>query len=434
MSNKCESCRPAVSRRSFMRFSLAGAGGVAASIYGSELFPQETKTGDDNPFHIKKRTGKGAKAMIFLWMGGGPTQYETFDPKPGAQNGGPTKAVETPVRGMYLAENLSALAKQGKHFSIIRSVMTMEGAHERGTSLMHTGMAPIPGQDFAPTGTIISYEHGKKEFPLPHFICIDPPLIPQCAHLGDEYLPFRIKSLEEPIPNLRSSVDRKRDQERAALLLEQSKEWDSKRQVREVRKIESAYVKSEEVMNTNLIKSFDYRSEPEAVKSLYQKGGRFGMNCLVARKLVENGVSFVEIGMGGWDTHNDNFNSVSRKCKELDPAMAALIKDLADRDMLKDVMVVWAGEFGRTPSINGGNGRDHYPNGFSVMVAGGLLQGGRVHGDTGPNGNSCAKPVPTANLFATIYSSMGLDPSKKYTINGRKVTYAYNGTPVRDLF
>jgi hypothetical protein len=428
----CDKCHPGFSRRSFLRFSLGAA--AAGSIPGYSALAQQTVA------EKAKQIGasKGAKSIIMLWMGGGPTQLDTWDAKPGTKNGGETKAIDTGT-GAKFNDLLPICASQAKHMSVIRSMMTNEGAHERGTSLMHLGIQAVQAVPIAPLGTIVSYEKGDKKFPLPHFIAIDPPLIPQSAVFGDDYLPFRLNNADNPIPNLRRNVGADRDKARAALLLDQNKDWDGKRQQAEVRKVENGYVKSEDVMNTPLLKAFNYNEEPAELRKAY--GDRFGINCLLARRLVQNGVSFVEIGMGGWDTHNDNFNAMKRMLPTLDKGMGTLIKDLAEKDMLKDTLVFWAGEFGRTPMVNGGNGRDHHANGFSVVLAGGRLAGGRVYGDTGSDGGGCSKPVQMHNLYATILAACGIDPNRKYEAEGRMVKYASNngnaqtsGIPIKELF
>jgi hypothetical protein len=428
----CGTCHPGFSRRSFLRFSL---GAAAASAVPGYAAAQQTVAGK----RPEQSKGKGAKSVIMLWMGGGPTQLDTWDPKPGQKNGGETKAIDTTIPRVQFNELLPICASQAKHMSVIRSMATREGAHERGTSLMHLGINAVQAVPIAPLGTIVSYEKGEKDFPLPHFIAMDPPLIPQSAVFGEDYLPFRLNNADNPIPNLRRNVGADRDKLRASLLLEQNKDWDSKRLQSEVRKVEAAYVKSEDVMNTPLLKAFNYNEEPAELRKAY--GQRFGVNCLLARRLVQAGVSFVEIGMGGWDTHNDNFNAMGRMLPTLDAGMGTLIKDLAEKDMLKDTLVIWAGEFGRTPSVNAGRGRDHHANGFSVVLAGGALAGGRVYGDTGANGEGCSKPVPMHNLFATMLAACGIDPNKKYEAEGRKVKYASNngnastsGTPIKELF
>lgn len=417
---KCEKCVPAFSRRHFLRFSLGTGAGLAAASLPQMAQAQQTVA--------KQSSGKGAKAVIMLWMGGGPTQYETFDPKPKA----PFKPIDTSAPGVKFSELLPICASQAKHMAVIRSMATHEGVHERGTSLMHIGVAPIQGIEIAPMGTVVSYEKGDKQFPLPHFIAIDPPLIPQSTALGEDYMPFRLNNADNPIPNVRRSVDANRDKERAKLLLDQNKEWAAKRQQKEVSKVEAAYVKSEDIMNTPLLKAFNYREEPAELIKEY--GGRFGINCLLARRLVQAGVSFVEIGLGGWDMHDDVAGGCKRLVPEVDRGLGTLIKDLAEKDMLKETLVLWCGEFGRTPDINGGQGRDHWANGFSVVLAGGGIQGGRVHGDTGPNGAACNKPVSIYDLFATIYYACGIDPRKKYEYDGRKLPYVKGGKPLMSLF
>ena len=421
---KCEKCTPAFDRRHFLRFSLGAGAGLAAASLPHSVLAQQTVA--------KQAAGAGAKSVIMFWMGGGPTQYETFDPKPGQKNGGTYKAIDTTIPGVKFSELMPECAKAAKHMSVIRSMATHEGAHERGTSLMHIGMTPIQGLDIPSTGTVISYEKGAKDFPLPHFVAIDPPLIPQSSVFGEDYLPFRLNNADNPIPNLRRNVNADRDKARAALLLEQNKEWAAKRQQREIEKVEKAYVKSEDVMNTPLLKAFNYSEEPAALKQRY--GGRLGTNALLARRLVQAGCSFVEIGYGGWDMHNDVAGGCKGRVPELDKAMGTLIQDLAEKDMLKETLVLWMGEFGRTPDINGGQGRDHWANGFSVVMAGGGLGAGRVHGDTGPNGAACIKPVSIRDLFATIYKACGINWEKKYDTEGRLIKYATSAKPIPTFF
>lgn len=421
----CTSCVPAFDRRSFLRFSLGAGAGLAAAQQPFSALAQQTVA--------KQASGRTAKSIIFLWMGGGPSQLDTWDPKPGRKTGGEFKAIDTSAKGVQISEHLPITAQQMKNAALIRTLTSSEGAHERGTYLMHTGMSIIPGQDFATLGMVVSYERGAKDFPLPHYIAMDPPAIPQSDVFGEDYTPFRISNAENPIPNIRRSIDASRDKDRAALLFEQDAEWDKRRQQKEVEKVHNAYVKSEDVMNTPLLKAFDYRSEPDALKKEY--GGRFGTNCLLARRLVEAGCSFVEIGMGGWDTHADNFGALKRMMPDLDAGMGTLLKDLAQKNLLKETMVVWAGEFGRTPDINAGKGRDHWTKCYSVMLAGGGIQGGRVVGNTGPDGYEISgKPAPVANFFASVFKACGIDPDRKYDLNGRKVKYAYNGTPLAELF
>jgi hypothetical protein len=419
----CETCVPGFSRRHFLRFSLGGGAGLAAARLPHALMAQETKA--------RQAAGPAAKSVILLWMGGGPSQLDSFDPKPGRPNGGEFKAIDTTAKGMQFSELLPTLASQGKHLSVLRTVFTGEGAHERGQFVMHTGMAPVPGLEIAAAGTVVSYEKGPKEFPLPHFIALDPPVMPQSTVFGEDYLPYAVANIDNPLPNLRRNVDATRDKDRIDLLFEGGKEWDKRHRQKPVAKLESAYEKSENVMNTPLLKAFDYREEPEALRKQFE--GRFATHCLLARRLVQAGCSFVEIGLGGWDTHYQNWKLLRGLLPQLDRGMGNLVRDLAEKDLLKETLVVWAGEFGRTPVPNGG-GRDHYSTGFSVVLAGGGIQGGRVVGNTGPDGTTPDRPISPGNLFATIYKACGINPEKKYVTEGRGIKYAYQGTPLKDVF
>jgi len=373
-----------------------------------------------------------AKSCILLWMGGGPSQLDTWDPKPGQKTGGEFKAVETAVRGMRISEHLPRLAEQSRHFSIIRTLTTMEAAHERGTYLMHTGYAPIAGLPFAPLGTVVSHELSRQDFPLPTFVALAPPDVPQSAIFGDAHLPFAVRDVNNPIPNLRSLVDAGRDRERAELLQAQDASFEEGRGGREMERRGEAAKKAQELMTTPLLKAFEVNREPDAVRKAY--GGGFGQNCLLARRLVEAGVPFVEVGLGGWDTHDNNFDQVRRLSEQLDAGMGTLVKELAERDLLSHTMVLWAGEFGRTPMITESNGRDHWTRCWSVVLGGGGIPGGRVVGETDKQGMDIAsRPVPVQDFFATVYSAMGIDPEKKYVLSGRQVRYAFNGKPIKEL-
>ena len=373
------------------------------------------------------------KGVIWLWMGGGMSQWETWDPKPGTKVGGALKAIDTAVPGIQLSEFLPVCASQMKHLSIIRTMAHREGDSERATHLMHTGVAP-GGEEIPSIGTIVSFELAKPGFPLPSHVAIDPPVLPQSAVLGEDHQPFRVNNSPwNPIPNLRRNVDSQRDRERAVLVLEQNKEWGALRQQPEVRRLETGFARSEAVMNTPLLKAFNWPEEPEALRKDY--GGRFGENCLLARRLVQAGCAFVEIGMGGWNQRSDFPGALKRMIPDLDRGLGTLVKDLSGKDLLRDVVVVCATEFGKTPDLNGGAGRDRWARGFSVVLAGGALAGGRVHGSTGAEGRECAPPVSPQDFLATVYKACGIDPDKEYPIEeGRTMKYAQGGKPVAELF
>jgi hypothetical protein len=364
-------------------------------------------------------------------MGGGPSQLETFDPKPGRKTGGPVKAIDTTVRGIQISEYLPRLAREMKHFSIIRSLTTREAAHERGRFLMHTGYSPIPGLEFAPIGTIASHELAQDGFPLPTFIALSSPDIPHSNVFGDSHLPFVVRDVDNPIPNVGGSRNSGRPRRRLLEGLDERFLHD--RRGPEVTRRREATRKAEDLMTTGLKKAFQIDKEPESVRKKY--GGRFGQQCLLARRLVEAGVPFVEIGLTGWDTHQNNFEQTRGLCKHLDGGFASLLEDLSTSGQLEDTLIIWAGEFGRTPTINQADGRDHWTRCWSVAMAGGGIQGGRVIGATDKDGmDIAAHPVPVERFFATAYHALGIDPRDKYVVAGRDVKYAYNGRRLRELF
>ena len=219
---------------------------------------------------------------------------------------------------------------------------------------------------------------------------------------------------------------------REKLLDEQNLEFEAKRDGREISKIQTAMKKAEDLMSTPLLKAFNVREESEEMRKEYGEG--FGLNCLLARRLVEAGVKYVEVGHGGWDTHDNNFETVQGNLGTLDPGVGALLKDLEQKSLLKDTMVVVMGEFGRTPEINATNGRDHWCKCFSLALGGGGIPGGRLIGETSADGMEIARRgVSVPELFATIYSKLGIDPDGSYSVNTRKVPYAYRGKPIKEL-
>jgi hypothetical protein len=406
-------------RREFLRTSLAGGAGLAALRAKADVRPAGRPR---------------ARGVIWIWTGGGMSQIDTFDPKPGHKNGGEFKAIDTTVPEIQFTELLPACAAQMKHLAIIRSMRTMEGAHNRGTYLMHTGFPPVPGVDYPSFGSVVAHELGRLEPGMPRFLAFDPPLIPSSPVFGEECRPFRVNNVDNPISNIRSLVDANRDRERRELLREELAEQEKVRGGELSARFKAAAAQAERLMRSPLLKAFDYREEPEAVRLEY--GDRFGINCLVARRLVEAGCPFVEIGFGGWDTHGDIFGSYKRMVPTLDRGLGGLVKDLAQRGLLRDVLVVLAGQFGKTPDINAGKGRDHWANGFTVVLAGAGLKGGVVYGSTGPDGHECNDPVSSSQLFTTIHTALGIDPHKSFGVSAEasRDTYTWpRAEPIKEL-
>ena len=406
-------------RRRFLKVTL----GSGVTLAASGRIPTSAAASVPN---------KSARAVIWLWMGGGLSQLDTWDPKPGSRNQGPFKAINTAVPGIQVTELLPTCASQMKHLAIIRSMKTGVGDRKEATYLMHTGWRPTPGDIHPVAGTVISYLRGRKEAAFPKFVAMSPPRLPLAPHFPDEDQPYYLRNSDDPIPNLLSPVGAEQEGARRALLREQNGRWEATRRQEPIQQLRAASAKAERMMDAPLLRAFDWKSEPEELRRKY--GGRFGTNCLLARRLVEAGSTFVEIGLGGWGTHDNNFQRLRLLVPQLDQGMGTLIRDLADRDLLKETLVVCCTEYGKTPSINGNRGRDYWSRGFSVVLAGGPIRGGQVYGDTGPDGMGCEKPVSAPDFLATIYKACGIDHTQARPDGVHPGPFLRNARAIDDLF
>ena len=376
-------------------------------------------------------------ACIFLFMRGGPSQMETFDPKPGHANGGPTKAIETAVSGIKIAEHWPNVAKQMKDIALIRSMTNKEGEHIRATYQMHTGYVPGGAVKYPSLGSIVASEIGPKGFDLPSFVSIGNRLgTIGSGFLGASVGPFVVANPLQMPSNveLAAGVGDKRFERRLNLLddLEQDFAQTGGKPLVETHR--ALVANASQMVLSPQIKAFDVSQEKDDIRDRYGRNP-FGQGCLLARRLVETGVTFVEVESNGWDTHQDNFERVKGLAGTTDPAVAALIGDLKERGMLARTLVIWIGEFGRTPKINPNTGRDHYPRAFNVLLAGGGIKGGQVIGRTSDDGMEVKeRPVGVADLFCTFCSALKID-SKKENLSGvgRPIKIVDGGTPVKDL-
>jgi len=379
------------------------------------------------------------KSCILLWMGGGPSQLDSWDLKPeSSKNGGPFKPIATSAPGVQISEHLPNVAKQMKHLSIIRSVDSKEGNHDRGAYMMHTGYSPNPTVVHPSFGSVLSYEVGGKleNFDLPHCISINAPG-QGAGFLGMTHAPFMVQNPNSPIANLQppGGINGAREARRLLMLDQVESQFASQRRGQAALDHRAVYSKTVRMMNSRYTKAFRLDDEPAAVRETYGKGS-FGSGCLMARRLVEAGVTFVEVTLGGWDTHNDAFDRLSSGLlPELDKGMAALTADLDRRGLLANTMVVWMGEFGRTPRINQDGGRDHWPKGWSVVMGGGGLKGGQVVGSTDKDGVEVVdRPVGVMDLVATMTKTMGIPLDKEYTTpRGRPIKVVDGGKPIAEL-
>ncbi|HEX3869019.1 MAG TPA: DUF1501 domain-containing protein [Pirellulales bacterium] len=379
-----------------------------------------------------KRTGK---SCILLWMNGGPSHLDTFDLKPGASTGGPFKAIGTSAKDVKICEHLPQVAEQAKHLAIVRSMTSKEGNHDRGQYLMHTGYAPSGTLKHPSLGAWVSHELGDPAFELPNFVSIRGPSV-GAGFLGVQHNPFTVQNPKQGVRNLplAKDVDRDRFSRRMEGLAILQSSFQAQTHAVEVANHDAVYGKSVKLMHSPLIKAFNIKDEPESVCRAYGDSD-FGRGCLMARRLVETGVPFVEVTLDGWDTHIDNFTKTGLLMRDLDPAMATLVRELDDRKRLDDTLVVWMGEFGRTPKISPVDGRDHYPHAWSAVLAGGGVRGGQAYGSTDAEGAKVVKdPVTVPDFFATIARTLGMDPAhEEMSPVGRPIAISENGKPIKAL-
>jgi hypothetical protein len=385
---------------------------------------------------VRKRN----KSCILLWMSGGPSHMDIWDLKPESEkNGGEFKPIDTSAPGVKISEHMPTVAKQMNHLNIIRSVDSKEGNHDRGTYMMHTGYAPNPTVVHPGFGSYCSYELGEKlaNFSLPHCIAINTP--GQAAgFLGMTHSPFMVQNPNAPIANLQppSGVDEGRLNRRLQMLSLVENSFIGQRRGQSAKDHKAVYAKTVRMMNSHYTRAFKLDDEPDKVRDAYGRN-EFGAGCLMARRLVEQGVTFVEVGLGGWDTHADNFKTLrDNLLPKLDKAMGSLVADLHHRGLLDNTLVVWMGEFGRTPRINQNAGRDHWPRSWSVVMGGGGMRGGQAIGDTDTDGVDIVdRPVGVMDLIASMTKAMGIDVKTQYTTpRGRPIKIVDGGEPIKELW
>jgi hypothetical protein len=415
-----------MTRRHWLGHLASTALGVPAIQFFSSL--------QANAQHLRKAN----RSCIVLWMSGGPSTIDMWDLKPDHKNGGPFKPIDTAAAGVRISEHLPKVARQMQHLNIVRSLNSKEGNHERGTYMMHTGYAPNPTVVHPGWGSVCAMELGEKleNFDLPHCISINSPGV-GAGFLGMSYAPFVVQNPNAPIANLRppQDVDGLRMGRRFEMLGLVENQFVAQRRAQAAVDHKAVYAKTLRMMNSRYQDSFNLDRESAKVRDAYGRGS-FGSGCLMARRLVEKGVSYVEVSLGGWDTHNNNFDTLSnRLLPELDKGMSALVDDLADRRLLDTTTIVWMGEFGRTPKINQNAGRDHHPGSWSVVVGGGGLKGGQVIGATDADGMDIIDhPIGVMDLIATMTKAMGINVETQYTTpRGRPIKVVDGGKPIKEL-
>jgi hypothetical protein len=391
-------------RRHFMSHA---AGAAAVTVPGLSFLANLRSQAAE----MKKKN----KSLIILWMGGGPATIDLWDMKPGSPNGGEHKPVSTTASGVQITEHLPNVAKQMKHLSIIRSLQTREGDHQRGTFLMNTGRSPNPLVEFPSIGSIMSYYQAMdieamKNADIPSFISVGGSRVGP-GFLGMKYASFNVQNPGTPPENVNPPVSGVQMDRRKVLFESLEGSFKTNVPADAAKAHKEVYDKALNLVTSSRKEVFSLDKEPAALREEYGRTG-FGNGCLLARKLIEAGVAAVEVSLGGWDMHNGIFAALQRRLPELDKGMSALTRDLADRGRLKDTVIVWMGDFGRTPKINQNGGRDHWPRCWSVVVGGGNIKGGVAYGSTDENGTSVKdNPTDILDLYATIYKGLGIDPT-----------------------
>lgn len=375
-------------------------------------------------------------ACILLWMQGGPSQLETFSPLPNHANGGETKAIATSVPGIQIAEHLPHCAGMMDEMAIIRSMTSKEGNHQRATYFLHHGYLPMGGVQFPTMGANVAHQIGEATAELPSYVRIGGRLANAGGggFLGVEYDPLVLRNANRPPENSKLRTGLARYQRRLDLLGDLQQGYSHQAGTKVVNDQRQLMKQASNMILSPQMEAFDLDKEPATSRTAYGKGN-FASGCLLARRLVEQGVTFVEVVSNGWDTHQDNFERTANLGGQVDQPTAALIQDLKQRGMLDKTLVVWMGEFGRTPQINPRAGRDHFPRAFNVMLAGGGVQGGQVIGSTDPTGTQVAeRPVTVHDLFRTIYHTLGIDADlENYSRIGRPIKLVDGGEVVHEL-
>lgn len=419
------------SRRDVLRWSALG--GLTAWTAVAEALARAA----EGPAPAARTATRRATSLILLWMNGGPSQLETFDPHVGAPIAhAETRAIATRQPGIQIAAGLERTADQFGHVALVRSVVSNEGDHERATYQVKTGYRPNPTVVHPSIGAVVCHQLPRGQTEIPRHVSLYPGRWPgQGGYLGSQYDPFRTFDPRNKVPDVVSAVTDARLARRleAEAIVDRSFARGREAAV-EATRHRALMDEAHTMMASAQLRAFDLDEEPAEVQAAYGDSP-FGRGCLVARRLVEVGVRCVEVNLNGWDSHIDNLELQTAGVATLDPALAALLADLARRDRLRDTLVVWGGEFGRTPKINPAGGRDHWPAGFSMLLAGGPLRRGITLGATDPEGKKLPDEagVKIADLHATILAALGIDPAVEVLAPIGRPMKLSEGTPVRAL-
>ena len=435
MARQESKCSGGVNRRDFIKIGALGYLGLSLS----QFLELQSASAAPNPAQ--------ARSVILLWMDGGPSHTDTWDPKPAgsADTRSEFAAIATNVPGIQICEYLPKMARQMDKVTLLRALSHNEGAHERAAHTLLTGWHPTPALVYPSMGSVVSKELGASG-PLPPYIAVPGGAFGQgygqSGYLEAAYNPFSVGS-DPNSPNfsvrdvsLPPGVTMERLNRRRTLLQSMDALYRRFDATQEAASRSTFYDRAYDMISSPQTKNaFNLHQEPDTIKDLYGRT-TFGQSCLLARRLVEAGVRFVTVNMGGWDTHSNNFKALKQyQLPPVDQGFAALLQDLSDRGLLDDTLVVWMGEFGRTPHVNDRAGRDHWPGAQCAVLAGAGVPGGHVVGVTDPDGAASTDvKVSPADLVATVYAKLGIDFTKHYTTpTQRPVQILAGGNPITEL-
>ncbi len=411
----CGSADHAVNRRAFLGSAAAGGVSLAADMTAINALAAPAVNG---------ALKNNQKRVILLWLAGGASQLETWDPKPGASTGGPFRAIPTDVPGLHISELMPKMASRMKTTCVIRGLNTKNGDHGSGAQLMMRGRRDEAGLKYPDMGAVIAREMGLLESKVPDYVAFYTQTEGRGFAPGDSgFLGARYAPMELTTNNVPEFV-RKLDgiseldhEERAGLRTLLSKEFARGRSSETLSSQNEAYQRVRGIMASE--KLFDISQESQKVRDRYGPT-QFAEQVLIARRLVEAGVPFVRVARAWWDSHGQNFETHQEMVPELDHIMATLLDDLAERGLADDVMVLTLAEFGRTPGINASLGRDHFASAWSMTISGCGIKGGSVYGKTDAKGNKVThEEVDAGTLLATIYAALGINPHKNYYLGAR---------------
>jgi uncharacterized protein (DUF1501 family) len=413
-----------MSRRHFLAH-LAGSGAAASAAlslgHSLRAHAQELK--------------RNRKSAILLWMSGGPSTMDIWDLKPGAATGGPFMPIST-AGDMQISEHMPQTAKVMDRLSIVRSMSTREADHDRGRYYMHTGYVPNPNIEHPSYGAVLSHEliDQRADLEIPPFVSVgggsEGP-----GFLGMAWAPFVVNSNGQ-VRNLDMQLDEKRLMQRMAALDLIEKGFIAQNRGSAADDHMKILKKTLNLMTSAQMEAFKVNKEPKEVQDRYGTDG-FARGCLMARRLVEAGVPFIEVDYGGWDNHANIFPTLKdTKLPVIDQAMSALTEDLSQRGLLQDTAIIWMGEFSRTPRINGNTGRDHWARSWSVVLGGAGMKGGIAVGKTNEDGTSVeTEPYTSQDVMATVCKALGISLETTFTSkSGRPMKIANGGKVIKELF